>query len=77
MPPMFDQVLLHEVAHAMMEEAGVNEPLSQLPDDRQQILAEEMLAWFMEHHAVEVIDVTNTSLGRPVCVNGTCIGGYQ
>ena len=35
MPPLFDRVFLHEAAHAMMEEAGVNELLSQLADDRQ------------------------------------------
>lgn len=75
MPPMFDQVYLHEAAHAMMEEANVNELLSQLPDDRQQILAEEMLAWFLEHHAIEVVDAVSTSLGRPACVKGTCLGG--
>lgn len=75
MPPMFDQVYLHEAAHAMMEEAGINEALSQLADERQQVMAEEMLAWFLENHAIEVIDAVSASLGRPVCVRGTCVGG--
>lgn len=74
MPPLFDQVYLHEATHAMMEEAGVNRLLSQLPEKRQQILAEETLAWFLEHHAIEVIDAVSASLGRRVCVDGTCIG---
>lgn len=73
MPPLFDKVYLHEAAHAMMEEAGVTELLSQLPDYRQQIMTEELLAWFLETHAIEVIDAVSTSLGRPVCVDGTCL----
>lgn len=76
-PPFFDQVYLHEATHAIMEEAGVNELLSQLPDERQQVLAEELLAWFLETHAIEVIDAVSSSLGRPVCVAGTCLGGSQ
>lgn len=77
MPPLFDQVYLHEATHAIMEEAGVNDLLSQLPDERQQVMAEELLAWFLETHAIEVIDAVSSSLGRPVCVAGTCIGGSQ
>lgn len=76
LPPLFDQVYLHEASHAIMEDAGVNELLSQLPDERQQVLAEELLAWFLETHAIEVIDAVSSSLGRPVCVAGTCLGGY-
>ena len=74
MPPMFDQVYLHEAAHAMMEEAGVND-LLQLTDERNHVMAEETLAWFLESHAIEVIDAVSTSLGRPVCVMGICLGG--
>lgn len=77
MPPLFDQVYLHEATHAIMEEAGVNDLLSRLPDERQQVMTEELLAWFLEHHAIEVIDAVSRSLGRPVCVDGTCIGGNQ
>lgn len=74
--PLFDQVLVHEAAHAAMEEAGINALLSQLAEGRQQVLAEELLAWFLETHAVEVISAVNESLGRPVCVDGTCIGRH-
>ena len=73
MPPVFDQVFLHEVAHAIMEEAGINDLLQLLPDDRQQVIAEETLAWFLETHAIEAIDLTSRSLGRPVCVNDICM----
>ena len=74
MPPLFDQVYLHEAAHAAMVEAGITDLLSAATDDRQQVLAEELLAWFLENHAVQVVDAVSRSLGRPVCVNGTCIG---
>lgn len=73
MPPLFDQVFLHEAAHAIMEDAGVNDLLRQLPDDRQTVLAEETLAWFLETHAIEAIDAVSRSLGRPVCVSGICM----
>lgn len=70
----FDQVYLHEAAHAIMVEAGVTELLEQLPDDRQQVFAEELLAWFLEHHAIEVIDAVSASLGRRICVDNMCLG---
>ena len=75
MPHLFDQVYLHEASHAMMEDVGVNDFLQRLPDKRQQVLAEEMLAWFLEHHAIEVIDAVSASLGRPACVSGLCMRG--
>lgn len=75
MPPMFDQVYLHEAAHAMMDEVNATELLAQATDDRNQILAEETLAWFLERHAIELIDAVSISLGRPVCINGMCLGG--
>lgn len=74
MPPLFDMVYIHEAAHAAMEEAGVNRLLSQVTEERGQVIMEEMLAWFLEHHSIEVIDAVTRSLGRPVCVKGTCIG---
>lgn len=74
---MFDKVYLHEAAHAMMEEAGVTELLEQLPDERQQVMIEELLAWFLETYGIEVIDATIRSLGRPVCVDGLCIKGSR
>jgi len=73
LPPMFDQIYIHEAAHAMMVESGVADTLSQLPDERQHVIAEEMLAWFLESHAIEVIDAVSRSLDRPVCVRGLCV----
>lgn len=72
---MFDRVYLHEVAHAIMDETGVTELLSAVSDRDRRILLEETLAWFLETHAIEAIDAASRSLGRPVCVDGTCIGG--
>lgn len=72
---MFDRVYLHEVAHAIMDETGVTELLSAVSDRDRRILFEETLAWFLETHAIEAIDAASRSLGRPVCVDGTCIGG--
>ena len=75
MPPLFDQVYLHEAAHAMMVEAGVPDLLQRLTDGRWQVLMEELVAWFLETHAIQVIDAVSASLGRPVCVDGRCMGG--
>lgn len=72
---MFDRVYLHEVAHAIMDETGVTKLLSAVSDRDRRILLEETLAWFLETHAIEAIDAASRSLGRPVCVDGTCIGG--
>lgn len=72
---MIDQVLIHEATHAMMEEVGINAFLSRNTEDhQQQIIAEEMLAWFLETHAIEILDAVSMSIGRSVCVNGLCVG---
>ncbi len=70
---MFDKVLIHEVSHAMMEEYGINELISDVLDD--EILVEELLAWFMETHGLEIIDAASRVVGRQVCVDMTCMGG--
>jgi len=75
MPPLFDQVYLHEAAHAMMVEVGVPDYLSGVVGWREQVLAEELVAWFLESHAIQVIDAVSASLGRPACVDGRCMGG--
>ena len=74
LPPLFDQVYLHEAAHATMEESGMNELISSIPDERMRVFVEELLAWFLETHAIEVVDAVSSSLGRPVCVDGLCVG---
>lgn len=72
-PDMLDRVLLHEATHAIMEEAGINDLLRQLPCGP--VLSEETLAWFLESHAVEAVDAVGRMLGRMVCVDDTCLGG--
>lgn len=74
---MHDRVLLHEAAHAAMHEAGVTELLAGEPDIRKRILAEELLAWFLETHAVEVVDAVSAHLGRGVCIDGICAEGAR
>lgn len=74
---MSDRVLLHEAAHAAMHEAGVTDLLAGEPDARKRILAEELLAWFLETHAVEVVDAVSSHLGRGVCVEGICAEGAR
>lgn len=70
MPPMLDRVYLHEAAHATMEEAGVPDLL---PAGAMRVYLEELIAWFLETHAIEVVDAVSASLGRPACVDGTCL----
>ena len=77
MPPLFDRVYLHEVTHAIMEEYGVTDILSQVTDGRQQVFVEELMAWLVETHAIEAIDAASRSLGRPVCTGGICMGGWS
>lgn len=77
LPPLFDQVYLHEATHAMMEESGVTDLLSQLVDGEHQVSVEELVAWFLETHAIEVIDAVSRSLGRPVCVGSICMEGMS
>lgn len=68
---------MHEIAHAVMVESKLTDLLAEATAERQQVFLEELLAWFLESHAVEVIDIANQSLGRPVCVDGACIGGTR
>ena len=70
---MFDQVYLHEAAHAAMDGTELMDSLSRIPYRWQQIAMEELLAWFLETNAIQVIDAVSSSLGRPVCVNGLCV----
>lgn len=72
-PEMFDRVYLHELAHAVMYEHGVTELLSGVLDDNARVLVEELLAWFLERHSIEVTAAASMSVGRGVCVEGRCI----
>lgn len=70
---MFDQVYLHEAAHAAMDGTGLMDALARIPYRQQRIAMEELLAWFLETNAIQVIDAVSASLGRPVCVDGRCV----
>ena len=72
---MFDQVYLHEAAHAVMTETKLPELLSVVSDEPNITATEELLAWFLESHSVEIIDAVSKSIGRPVCVNDLCAKG--
>ena len=72
-PPLLDQVLVHEIAHAITISWNL------LPRLRQDVLrgdlvaVEEWAAQLVENHAIEAVDAARTALGRPVCVRGLCI----
>lgn len=57
-----------------MNEYSLSDMLAATTDDRCQVMAEELLAWFLETHAIEVIDAVSMALGRKVCVDGLCMG---
>jgi hypothetical protein len=73
-PPLLDRVLLHEVAHAITLSWGL------LPSVRSKALigdltgVEEWAAQLVENHAIEAVNAASETLGRPVCVRGTCLG---
>ena len=74
-PPMLDRVLLHEVAHAVTVSHGMLGALrSQIPTGAW-VPAEEWAAQLLEGHAIEAVDIASAALGRPVCVDGRCLGG--
>lgn len=70
MPPVFDKIYIHEAAHAAMHESGLTDLLS---GEISRIFIEEMLAWFLEQHGIEVLNAVSDSLGRPACVDNICL----
>lgn len=59
-PPLLDQVLLHEVTHAIIWSLG-------LPRD-----LDELVAQVVERHAIEAVAIASEALGRPLCIRGLC-----
>ena len=59
LPPKLDRVLLHEIGHAVTMAYGLQ--------------VDEASAQLIEHHAIEALVLAAEVLGRPVCVDGTCI----
>ena len=64
---MFDKIYLHEATHAMIDSTVINiSPMSN-----------ELMAWFLENHSIEIIKAVSESLGRPICIDNNCIGGDE
>lgn len=70
-PPKLDEVLMHEVAHALTISYGLLGGLHGAAGDS--IALEEWAAAFMERHGIEAAALASRSLGRPVCVRGMCV----
>lgn len=72
-PPLLDRVVLHEVAHAITISWNLLDRLHSLVPTRSWVPAEEWAAQLIEGHAIEAVAAASRSLGRPVCVAGTCM----
>lgn len=59
-PPLLDRVLLHEIGHAVTMEHGMQ--------------VDEESAQLIEGHSVEAVSLASEVLGRPVCIDGICLG---
>lgn len=71
-PPFLDQVLLHEVSHAVTMSHGLLDSLHEQIPEEYWVQAEEWSAQVMEKHGIEAVVLTSQSLGRPLCVRGFC-----
>lgn len=65
-PPLLDQVMLHEVAHAIVSSWGLR------GQGREWSGVDEWGAQLVERHSIEAIEAASQALGRPVCVSGRC-----
>lgn len=73
-PPLLDRVLLHEIAHAVTASWGLLGRMRSVVPARSWVSVEEWAAQLVEGHAIEAVAAASRSLGRPVCVDGTCMG---
>ena len=71
-PPMLDRVLLHERAHVVTISHGWLGPMHSEVPERFWIGVEEWAAQVIEGHALEAAVLASESLGRPICVGGSC-----
>lgn len=71
-PPLLDRVLLHEVAHAVTMSHGLLDTLHEVVPEDLWIYVEEWAVQLVENHAMEAVTMASQSLGRPICVWGTC-----
>ena len=72
-PPLLDQVVLHEVAHAITVSYGLLPPLRSTIPDYLHVLVEEWAVELLEKYSIEAIMLASESLGRPLCIKGTCL----
>lgn len=69
-PPKLDEVLMHEVAHALTISYGLLDGLHASAADP--VAVEEWVAGFVERHGIEAAALASRALGRPICVRGRC-----
>ena len=72
-PPLFDRVLLHEVAHAITISYGLLGHLHNIIPRESWIEAEEYIAQIVENFSVEAVIISSESISRPLCIRGYCI----
>lgn len=73
-PPLLDRVMLHEVSHAVTLSWGLLDRVRSAVPASAWVPVEEWAAQLMEGHAIETVAAASRSLGRPVCVDGACMG---
>lgn len=74
MPPLLDRVMLHEVAHAITVSWRLLGRVRSAVPASSWVPVEEWAAQLVEGHAIEAVAAASRSLGRPVCVEGACMG---
>jgi hypothetical protein len=74
MPPLLDRVMLHEVAHAITVSWRLLGRVRSAVPASAWVPVEEWAAQLVEGHAIEAVAAASRSLGRPVCVEGACMG---
>jgi hypothetical protein len=72
-PPKLDQVVLHEVAHAITVSWDLLDGLHRAMVTYDKEYADEWAAQLVESHAIEAVRLTGEILGRPACVRGECL----
>lgn len=72
-PPLLDMVMLHEMTHAVTVSHGLLRLLRQKVPENLWVLVEEWSAELVEKHGMEVALAASRSLGRPLCIHGTCL----
>lgn len=72
-PPVLDQVLLHEITHAITVSYDLLPLLRAKIPRTSWIMAEEWSAELVEKYSIEAAILASEALGRPLCIMGYCI----